>query len=123
MTREVSNEALLEIVGRTAPELLQQVEQVLRSEVSDITRVTRGKRADLLKIYSHRRASLKDHGVDPQSIDAVLDRLRSHAGEYVWGFGLHDDTQALVGFIDDDLHELVALLVLPRNVEALYDRF
>jgi hypothetical protein len=123
MSREVSRSRLLDLTEQTAFDQREIVGEALRNWAAGSVSVAPGDRDELLRSYAIRRFALEKNGIDQGGLDAVLDRLRAYPRKEVWGFAIHDDERTIIGFLDDELSEIVALLVLPRNFEALANKW
>jgi hypothetical protein len=123
MSREVSRSHLLDLTAQTAFDQREIVEEALRNWTAESLSVAPGDCDELLRSHSIRRFALVENDIDPGGLDAVLDRLGSYPRKDVWIFAIHDDERTIIGFLDDELGEMVALLVLPRNFEALANKW
>jgi hypothetical protein len=117
MRMAISYVRLLDLMNRVAPDLKQQMSDALAAEGDEQVALARGVRRELIRTYRVRRSSLEERGIATDGVDEVLRQLAAHPDEHVWGFGVSDDRHAYVGFVDDGVKELIAILVLPRNVE------
>jgi hypothetical protein len=119
MRRDVARSHLLDLTAQTAFDQREIVEEALRNWTAESVSVAAADRDELLRAYSIRRFSLVRNDIDPSGLDALLDRLERYPHKQVWSFAIDTDERSILGFLDDELGEMVGLLVLPRNFKAL----
>jgi hypothetical protein len=91
-------------------------EALAASRETNLT-LARGNRDSLARTYRARLARAQADGVPTVGIQDFLAELASCSSEHLWGFTVRDSGMVYLGFTDEEISRLIAVVIIARHAE------
>lgn len=92
-----------------------KLHEALQAARSSSFTLARGNPQSLSRTYGERLRQVRGAGVPSAGIGALLEELRTHGGDEVWGFTVRDDAAVYVAFTDAPRSRLLGVVVIARR--------
>lgn len=92
-----------------------KLHEALGAARSSCFTLARGNAQSLARTYRERLEQARGAGVPSAGIGALLEELRTHEDQEVWGFTVRDDSAVYVGFTDAQRSRLLGVVVIARR--------